>query len=66
MRAFVPANVFGIRGHLNPELCPVKAIETYVAVASELRTSVTNCYLLRPTNPQGHIVNKPLASSTVY
>ena len=57
-------NVFGIRRHLNPELCPVKAIETYVAVASELRISVTNGYLFRPTNPHGHIVNKPLASST--
>ena len=39
-------------------------IETYVAVASELRISVTNGYLFRPTNPHGHIVNKPLASST--
>ena len=28
--------------------------------------SVTNGYLLRRTNPQGHIVNKPLASSTAY
>ena len=27
------SNVFGIRRHPNPELCPVKAIETYVAVA---------------------------------
>ena len=45
-------------------MCPVKAIETYVAVASELRISVTNGYLFRPTNPHGHIVNKPLASST--
>ena len=58
------SNVFGIRRHLNPELCPVKAIETYVAVTSELRISVTNGYLFRPTNPHGHIVNKPLASST--
>ena len=57
-------DVFGIRIHLNPELCPVKAIETYVAVASELRISVTNSYLFRPTNPRGHIVNKSLASST--
>ena len=44
------SNVFGIRRHPNPELCPVKAIETYVAVASELRVSVTNGYLFRPTN----------------
>ena len=45
-------------------MCPVKAIETYVAVASELRISVINGYLFRPTNPQGDIVNKRLASST--
>ena len=58
------SNVFGIRRHPNPELCPVKAIETYVAVASELRVSVTNSYLFRPTNPQAHIVNKPFTSSS--
>ena len=58
------SNVFGIRRHLNPELCPVNAIETYVAVATELRVSVTNGYLFRPTNPQGHIVNKPFTSSS--
>ena len=58
------SNVFGIRRHPNPKLCPVKAIETYVAVASELRVSVTNGYLFRPTNPQGHIVNKPFSSSS--
>ena len=50
--------------HLNPELCRVKAIETFVAVVSELRISVTNGYLFRPTSPQGHIVNNPLESST--
>ena len=58
------SNVFGIRRHPNPELCPVKAIETYVAVASELRVSVTNGYLFRPASPQGHIVNKPFTSSS--
>ena len=52
------SNVFGIQRHPNPELCPVKAIETYVAVASKLWVSITNSYLFRPTNPQGHIVNK--------
>lgn len=33
------SNVFGIRRHPNPEMCPLKAIETYVAVASELQFS---------------------------
>ena len=58
------SNVFGIRRHPNPELCPVKAIETYVAVASVLRVSVTNGFLFRPTNHQDHIVNKPFTSSS--
>ena len=57
-------NVFGIRRHSNPQLCPVKAIETYVAVASELRITLSNGYLFRPTNHQGHTVNKPLTSSS--
>lgn len=32
---------------------------------SQLRVSVTNSYLFRPTNHQGHIVNKPFTSSSV-
>lgn len=58
------SNVFGIRRHPNPQVCPVRAIETYVAIASELRVNVANGYLFRPTNPQGHILNKPFVSST--
>ena len=50
--------------HSNPQLCPMRAIETYVAVASELRVTLSNGYLFRPTNHQGHIVNKPLTSSS--
>ena len=41
------SNVFGIRRHSNPQLYPVKAIETYVAVASELRITLSNGYLFR-------------------
>jgi len=51
------ASVFGIRRHLNPQLCPVKAIATYVAVASELRITLSNGYLFRPTNHRGHVLN---------
>ena len=57
-------NVFGICRHSNPQLCPVRAIETYVAVATELRVTLSNSYLFHPTNHQGHIVNKPLTSSS--
>ena len=35
-----------------------------MAVASELRITLSNGYLFRPTNHQGHIVNKPLTSSS--
>ena len=55
------SNVFGIRRHLNPELCPAKAIETYVAVATELRVSVTNGYLFRPTKP-----SRSYCEQTIY
>ena len=58
------SNVFGIRRNSNPQLCPVKAIKTYVAVASELRISLSDGYVFRPTNHQGHILNKPLTSSS--
>ena len=57
------SNTFGIRRHQNPELCPVKAIETYVAICSELQIILTEGYLFRPTNPQGHILKKPFTSS---
>ena len=57
------SNVFGIRRHSNPQLCPVKAIETYVAVASELRITLSNGYF-RPTNHRGHVLNKPLTGSS--
>lgn len=57
------SNIFGIRRHHNPELCPVKAIETYVAICSELQIRLTEGYLFRPTNPQGHIINKPFTGS---
>ena len=58
------SNVFGIRRHSHPQFYPVKAVETYVAVASELRITLSNGYLFRPTNHQGHILNKPLTSSS--
>jgi len=42
------SNVFGIHCHSNPQLCPVKAIETYATIASELHISVINGYLFPP------------------
>ena len=56
--------MFGIRRHPNPSLCPVKAIETYIAVSAELGMTLRNGYLFRPTNAQGHVVNKQFTSSS--
>ena len=58
------SNLFGVRRHLNPTLCPIRAIETYVAIARELGISLSCGYLFRSTNHQGHIFDTPLLSST--
>ena len=58
------SNLFGMRRHPNPTLCPIGAIETYVAIARELGISLSCGYLFRSTNHQGHIVDTPLLSST--
>ena len=58
------SNMFGIRRHPNPSLCPVKAIETYVAVTTELGMTLRNGFLFRPTNSQGNVVNKQFTSSS--
>lgn len=36
----------------------------HVALASKLCITLSNGYLFHPTNHQGHIVNKPLTSSS--
>ena len=58
------SNLFGIRRHPNPALCPIKAIETYFAISSELGINLRSGYLFRPTNTQGHVVNSQFRSST--
>ena len=56
-------NLFGMRRHPNPAFCPIKGTETYVSIARELGISLSPGYFFRATNPQGHIVHKPLLSS---
>ena len=56
-------NLFGMRRHPNPASCPIKGTETYVSIARELGISLSPGYFFRATNPQGHIVDKPLLSS---
>ena len=59
------SNLFGIRRHRNPSLCPVTAIETYMAVCAELGLDFSHGFLFRPTTPRGGIQNKQLSSSTM-
>lgn len=56
-------NLFGMRRHPNPTLCPVRGIELYVSIAGELSVDLSAGYLFRPTDPQGHVLNRPLSSS---
>lgn len=57
------SNVFGIRRNLNTTICPVRGIETYMEISSQLRVNLTTGFLFRPTNPQGAIVDAPYSSS---
>ena len=57
--------MFGIRRHSNPALCPVKAIELYVAISSLLGANLFRGFLFRPTSTQGKILNRHLTSSAM-
>ena len=57
------SNVFGIRRHPNPTLCPIKGLESYVATCRELSIDLSLGYLFRPTNPKGNILDKPFTGS---
>lgn len=53
------SNLFGLRRHPNPVICPVKAIEDYMAVCERIGVDLREGYLFRPTSHQGNIINKP-------
>ena len=59
------ANLFGIRRHSDLSLCPVKAIELYVAISSALFVDLLAGYLFRPLSSAGKIQNKQIANSTL-
>ena len=59
------ANLFGIRPHSDSCLCPVKAIELYIAISSALSLDLLSGFLFCPLNSLGKIQNKQLASSTL-
>jgi len=49
------ANLFGIRSHSDLSLCPVKAIELYVAISSAHSVDLLAGYLFRPLSSAGKI-----------
>ena len=49
------AKLFGIRRHSDLSLCPVKAIEFYIATSSALSLDLLSSYLLRPLSSSGRI-----------
>ena len=59
------ANLFGICRHSDLSLCPVKAIELYVAISSALSVDLLAGYLFRPLSSAGKIQNKQIANSTL-
>ena len=59
------ANLFGIKSHSDSSLCPVKAIELYIAISSALSLDLLSGFLFRPLNSLGKIQNKQLANSTL-
>ena len=58
------SNLFGLRRHPNPLICPVRAIENYIIVSQNIGVELRHGFLFRPTSPQGNILDKPLSSST--
>ena len=59
------SNLFAIRHHTDLALCPVQAIEVYVAISSVLSVDLSTGYLFRPLTSAGKIINTQIASSTL-
>ena len=57
------SNVFGIGRNSNSTICPVRAIEEYMAISRRLQIDLTTGYLFRPTTPQGGVIDAPFSSS---
>ena len=44
------SNLFGMHCHPNPALCPIRAVEMYVAVSREIGIDLSRGYLFRATD----------------
>lgn len=54
-------NLFTVRRNKNPEVCPIKAIDLYVAFAKGI--PMGSFIQFRSTFPGGEIVDKPFSTS---
>ena len=57
------SNLFGIRRSKYPDICPVRAIDLYVAFAKRIGIDLTGGFLFRPTSSDGTVIGKPFSSS---
>lgn len=57
------SNLFDLRRHPNPFICPVRAIENYIIISQNIGVDLHHGYLFRPTSPQGSVLDKPFLSS---
>lgn len=58
------SNVFGVHRHPTITICPVRAIENYIAMVHELGLDLSTGFLFRPTDHKGLVINTAFASST--
>ena len=58
------SNAFALKRHPDSTICPVTAVEVYIAVCDLLKISVRQGYLFRPLNPSGEILPAPFESAT--
>ena len=58
------SNVFALKRHPDSTICPVTAVEVYIAVCDLLKISIRQGYLFRLLNPSGEILPAPFESAT--
>ena len=56
------SNVFALKHHIDSSVCPVTAVEVYISLCDQLKTSIRQGFLFRPFNPSGEILPAPLES----
>ena len=58
------SNLFGLRRHPIPFICPVRAVENDIIISQNIGVDLRHGYLFRPTSPQGSVLDRPFLSST--